>query len=173
MKNLLILALILFVYSCSSSTSIQQYYVEKSDDPSFLVIDLPTSMLGVDESILNDEEKEALASFQKFHVLLFRKTAANKDQFPDELKTLRSILDSKVFDPLLLLSDPDYTGKLVLQGSVDRPDEIIFFGTSDNGFVVARLIGSKMQVKKAMLLAGVVQRAGALENITKKFSGMF
>ncbi len=173
MKKLLTLSLIFLMWACSSSPSIQQYYVEKSQDPSFLVMDIPTSILGIDQATLNDEEREALASFQKFNILLFRKTDENQNQFDNELDTVRGILDNKTFDPLLVLSDPEYSGKLVLQGSLDRPDEIIFFGSSIQGFIVARLIGRKMQVDKAMLLAGVLQREGAMERAAKHLGQMF
>jgi hypothetical protein len=48
----------------------------------------------------------------------------------------------------------------------------VFFGSADEGFILARLIGRDMQVEKAMLLAGVIQRGNGLENAAKMISGM-
>ncbi len=165
--------LALALVGCSTTPSIQKYYVSKSEDPNFLVIDIPTSILGVDSNTLTTEEKEALSSFQKINVLLFRKTSANADLLPQELMTVRSIIESKTFEPLLVMSDRQYSGKLVLQGSVEKPNEIVFFGSAEQGFVLARLVGRDMQVEKAMLLANVIQRGNGLENAAKSLSRMF
>jgi hypothetical protein len=121
MKKLLIFAVVLAFVGCSKTQSIQEYYVAKSEDPNFLVIDIPTSILGINNEVLNEEEQAALDSFQKLNVLMFRKTAANADQFPEELKAIRQIIDGEQFDPLMTLSDRQFSGKLLLEGSVERP----------------------------------------------------
>jgi len=81
----------LALVGCSTTPSIQEYYVSKSEDPNFLVVDIPTSILGIDNNSLSQEEEEALSSFQKLNVLLFRKTATNADKLPEELSVVRSI----------------------------------------------------------------------------------
>ena len=165
MKNLLIFAVVVVFASCSKTQSIQFYYVEKFEDPNFLVIDIPTSILGINNEVLNEEEQAALDSFQKLNVLMFRKTAANGEQFSEELKTVREIIDRQQFDPLMVVSDRQFSGKLLFEGSVERPDEIVFFGSAtDEGFLLARLIGSKMQVEKAVVLAKALDREGALDS---------
>ena len=95
MKKLLIFAVVVAFVGCSKTQSIQEYYVAKSEDPNFLVIDIPTSILGINNEVLNEEEQAALDSFQKLNVLMFRKTAANADQFPEELKAIRQIIDGE------------------------------------------------------------------------------
>ena len=157
---------------CTATPSLQEYYVSKSEDPNFLVIDIPTSILGINKSNLTDEEKEALDSFQKLNVLMFRRTTINENQLPEELDAVRSIIDSKRFDPLLIMSDRQYSGKLVLQGTVDAPNEIVFFGSADEGFLLARLIGRDMQVEKAMLLANIIKRGDGLEDAVKAIGRM-
>lgn len=163
----------LALVGCSNKPSIQEYYVSKSEDPNVLVIDIPTAVLGIDNKSLSQEEKEALSSFQKLNVLLFRKTATNAEQLPTELAVVRSIIDNKSFEPLLVLSDRQYSAKLVLEGTVDDPDEIVFFGSADEGFVLVRLIGRDMQVEKAMLLANAIQRGNGLQNAAKALDGLF
>lgn len=173
MKKLLIFAVVVAFTGCSKTQSIQEYYVAKSEDPNFLVIDIPTSILGINNEVLNDEEQAALDSFQKLNVLMFRKTAANAEQFPEELKTVREIVDGEQFDPLMVVSDRQFSGKLLLEGSVERPDEIVFFGSATNeGFLLARLIGSKMQVEKAVVLAKALEREGALDNAVEAIGQM-
>ena len=60
MKKLLIFAVVVAFASCSKTQSIQSYYVEKSEDPNFLVIDIPTSILGINNEVLNEAEQAAL-----------------------------------------------------------------------------------------------------------------
>ncbi len=172
MNRFWVLVIAVFLFGCSSTPSIQEYYVSKTEDPSFLVLDIPTSILGITTSSLTEEERDALNSFQKFNVLLFRKTASNEEQLPEELSIVRNIIDGKTFDPLLMMSDRQYSGKLVLEGDVENPNEIVFFGSSDAGFVLARLIGREMQVEKAILLANMIQREQGLENIAKTIGNM-
>ncbi len=165
MKKLLTFVVLVAFASCSKTQSIQFYYVEKSEDPNFLVIDIPTSILGINNEVLSEEEQAALDSFQKLNVLMFRKTAANVEKFPEELKTVREIIDGDQFDPLMVVSDRQFSGKLLLEGNVERPDEIVFLGSaSDKGFLLVRLIGSKMQVEKAVVLSKALEREGALDN---------
>lgn len=173
MKQLLIFTVFLALVGCSGTPSIQEYYVSKTEDPDFLVVDIPTSILGIGKNTLTEEEQDALDSFQKLNVLMFRKTTANADKLPEEMKTVRSIIDGKNFEPLMVMNDRQYSGKLVLTGSVEHPNEIVFFGSaSDEGFMVARLIGRKMQVEKAMLLANVLKREGALEHAAEAIGNM-
>ena len=172
MNKFWVLLVVAIVFGCSSTPSIQEYYVSKTEDPSFLVLDIPTSILGITTSSLTEEEQDALNSFQKFNVLLFRKTTSNAEQLPQELSTVRSIIDSNSFDPLLVMSDRQYSGKLVLEGNLENPDEIVFFGSSEGGFVLARLIGNEMQVEKAMLLANMIQREQGLEKAAKAIGNM-
>lgn len=163
----------LVLAGCSATPSIQEYYVSKTEDPSFLVVDIPTSILGFETNSLSQEEQEAFDSFQKLNVLLFRKTAANADQLSTELTTVRTIIDNKNFEPLLVLSDKQYNGKLVFEGTVEKPNEIVFFGSADEGFVLARLLGRNMPVEKAMLLARAIQRENGLEKAAKALQAMF
>ena len=53
MKKLLFFAVALTFLGCSKTQSIQEYYVAKSEDPNFLVIDIPTSFLGINNEVLN------------------------------------------------------------------------------------------------------------------------
>jgi hypothetical protein len=163
----------LVLAGCSATPSIQEYYVSKTEDPSSLVVDIPTSILGFETNSLSREEQEAFDSFQKLNVLLFRKTAANADQLSTELTTVRTIIDNKNFEPLSVLSDKQYKGKLVFEGTVEKPNEIVFFGSADEGFVLARLLGRNMQVEKAMLLARAIQRENGLEKAAKALQAMF
>lgn len=171
-RTLLPLVAFLLV-SCSSGPSIQEYFVSKTEDPSFLIVDIPTSIFGIDKSTLTVEEQEVFSSFKKLNLLLFRKTDSNALLMQDELKTIRSIVDSNSFESLMVFSDKSYSGKLLMQGPDDRPNEILLFASSEEGFLVTRLIGHKMQVDKALLLANIIQREKGVDQLERVFSEIF
>lgn len=165
--------ILLVLVGCGSTPSLQEYYVSKSEDPNFLVIDIPTSILGIDKNNLTDEEIEALNSFHKINILMFRRTETNAKQFPQELAAVRSIIDATNFDPLLVMSDRQYSGKLLLQGTIEKPNEIVFFGSAaDEGFLLARLIGRNMEVEKAVLLGNIIKRGNGFEDAMKAIEKM-
>ncbi|NNF19400.1 MAG: DUF4252 domain-containing protein, partial [Flavobacteriaceae bacterium] len=45
-------ALLLSVLSCNSSPSLQEYYVSNSENPNFIALDLPASLLNIEETEL-------------------------------------------------------------------------------------------------------------------------
>lgn len=173
MKKLLFFVVAMTFLGCSNTQSIQEYYVAKSEDPNFLVIDIPTSFLGINNEILNQEEQAALESFQKLNVLMFSKIDANAAQFSEELEAVHQVIDGEQFDPLMALSDCQFYGKLLVEGNIERPNGIVFFGAAaDQGFLLARLIGSKMQVEKAVLIAKALEREGVLDNAVEALDQM-
>ena len=64
---------ILAFMSCSSTQSLQEYFVDNAENPDFLSIDLPVNMLNMDKADLTAEQKEALASLTKLNVIAFKK----------------------------------------------------------------------------------------------------
>ena len=58
-KNLIfILVTALLLVSCNDGASLQRYYVDNQETPNFTSIDLPVSILKMDESKLTDNQKE-------------------------------------------------------------------------------------------------------------------
>lgn len=173
MNKTLVPLIAFLVVSCSSGPSIQEYFVSKSEDASFLIIDIPTSIFGIDKSTLTVEEQELFTSFKKLNLLIFKKTDSNAALMDRELTAVRSIIDGKNFESLMVFSDKSYSGKLVMQGDEERPNEIVLFASSDEGFLVTRLLGKKMQVDKALLLADIIQREKGVDQLERMFSEFF
>jgi hypothetical protein len=69
----LLTAFILITLSaCSSTQSLQEYYVDSSENPNFLSFDVPVSILKLEETELTDKQKEAVSSLRKLNVLAFK-----------------------------------------------------------------------------------------------------
>ena len=67
----------LLLAGCSSTQSLQEYYVDNSENPNFLVLDVPANILKLDETDLNSGQREALQSLRKLNILAFMKTEKN------------------------------------------------------------------------------------------------
>ena len=52
--------------SCSSQQSLQEYYVDNSENPNFIALDVPASILKLNEESLSTSQKEAVESLRKF-----------------------------------------------------------------------------------------------------------
>ncbi len=173
MKYLQILCLIILTSACNSNLSLQQYFVEKSEDSDFLIVDLPASVLGLsDNGELSEEDKEALASFKKLNILAFRNYESNTEQLNEELKTIRAILTS--YDELITFRDPQFSGTILVRGQDNNLDEVVVHGMmSEKGFVIARILGDNMRVDRVASLARVLQNADLNTNALNSLQELF
>ena len=58
--------------SCNSDPSLQKYFVENTENKDFIVLDVSSTILNVDQTKLSVAQKEALHSFDKMNVLAFK-----------------------------------------------------------------------------------------------------
>lgn len=167
--------LVATLYSCDQNPSLQTYFVDNQEKPNFLSIDLPVSMLKIDESKLNDEQKEAYRSVQKVNMLAFKKDSINETNFNSELAKIKTILDDTKYEELMRGGNST-DGKFVVKylGPDDDIDEFILFGSAnDMGFAVVRILGNDMDPSKIMQLSSVIESgnfdASQLKQVTQFF----
>lgn len=49
MKNLVLIISTLFIVSCSNKPTLQKYFVEKSENPEFIALDLASSIINTEK----------------------------------------------------------------------------------------------------------------------------
>ena len=76
-KLILSLTVVLF-FSCNGKQSLQEYYVDNQDNENFLSLDLPSSLLMVNDN-MTKEQQETLSTVKKVNVLAFPKKEENTD----------------------------------------------------------------------------------------------
>ncbi|MFT4612669.1 MAG: hypothetical protein ACI9OT_002058, partial [Gammaproteobacteria bacterium] len=59
------LILVVTLQSCNQDQTLQTYYVDNELSPGFTSLDVPVSMLQIDEESLTEEELEAYESIEK------------------------------------------------------------------------------------------------------------
>ncbi|MEW2922381.1 DUF4252 domain-containing protein [Muricauda sp. ANG21] len=158
-KSVLVVGTILFA-SCSSQQSLQEYYVDNSENPNFISIDLPASILKMDAVDLNPTQKEAVESLRKFNLLAFKKDADNALEFEAEKKKVREILKGDDFVELMKINSKYGKGVIKYLGDEDAIDEVIIYGDSDDkGFALVRVLGKDMNPAHIVQLMQAIQKS--------------
>jgi hypothetical protein len=161
--------------SCGQEETLQGYYIANQEKPNFLSVDVPTSLVGVDETTLTLEQKEAYNSVSKLNMLGFRLTDSNVEEYKAELAKVREILKDDRYEELFRAGN-NTDGKIVVKyiGDDSSIDELIVFGNAnDRGFAIVRVLGDNMEPAKMMSLGKVVSNVSSGENRVEEFMSFF
>lgn len=151
---------VLLLASCSSQQSLQEYYVDNSENPNFISIDVPASILKMDAVDLNPTQKEAVESLRKFNLLAFKKDSENALEFEAEKKKVREILKGDDYVELMKINSKYGKGVIKYLGDEDAIDEVIIYGDSDDkGFALVRVLGKDMNPAHIMQLMQAIQKS--------------
>jgi len=145
---------------CSSTQSLQEYYIDSAENPNFISLDLPASILNLDEVDLTETQRTALQSLRKLNVLAFKKTASNNMEYEVEKGKVNAILKNRDFKELMKLNSQYGKGFVKYLGEEDAIDEVIIYGNSDDkGFAVVRVLGKDMNPAYLLKLMQAIQKS--------------
>ncbi|MEE1962552.1 protein of unknown function [Flagellimonas taeanensis] len=158
-KSILV-GMAILLASCSSQQSLQEYYVDNSENPNFLSIDVPASILKMEGVDLTPTQKEAVESLRKFNLLAFKKNSENEAEFEMEKKKVKEILKGDHFVELMKINSKYGKGVIKYLGDEDAIDEVIIYGDSDDkGFALVRVLGKDMNPAHIMQLMQAIQKS--------------
>ncbi|MGW9686616.1 DUF4252 domain-containing protein [Flagellimonas sp. 2504JD1-5] len=158
-KSLMITGAVLLA-SCSSQQSLQEYYVDNSENPNFIVVDVPASILKMDAVDLTDTQKQAIESLRKFNLLAFKKNADNAAEYKAEKAKVKEILKDDEFVELMKINSSYGKGVIKYLGDEDAIDEVIIYGDSkDKGFALVRVLGKDMNPAHIVQLMQAIQKS--------------
>jgi hypothetical protein len=153
--------------ACSTTQSLQEYYVDNSENPNFLSVDLPVSLLNMEKATLTDDQRDALNSLRKLNILAFKKTGQNIAEFQKEKSVVQAILKNDKFTELMKMNTSYGKASVKYLGEDDAIDEVIIYGDNDDkGFMLVRVLGKDMNPAK------LVQFIQALEKSDYKGEGL-
>ena len=166
----------LLIVGCSSTQSLQEYYVDNSENPNFISLDLPTSILNLEEADLDETQRKALQSLRKLNMLAFKKTTANAEEYTAEKAKVNAILKNKDYKELMKLNSEYGKGVIKYLGEDNAIDEVVIYGSSDDkGFALIRVLGDDMNPAYIMQLMKAIQKSDydedALGDIGKFLKG--
>lgn len=169
------LILVVTLQSCNQDLTLQTYYVNNELAPGFTSLDVPVSILDIDEESLTEEQLEAYESIEKLSLIAFVLDESNKEQMDIEYAKVKTILNNPNYEELMRGGNST-DGKFVIKciGDGDDIEEFILFGNSNTtGFGVIRVLGDDMNFNKIAQLAKVIQESNIENSPLEKFSGFF
>ena len=139
--------------SCDNQKSVQEYYVEKQESNNFIALDLPASIVSLDEGA-SEETRETMKTIKKLNILAFKIDESNRAEYDKEYAQVREILKSDKYNELMRMKHKGMNVVINYQGSDEAVDEFILLA-SDNtkGFALARVLGDKMKPAQIMKMA--------------------
>ncbi len=159
-KVIMVCALIMVLASCSSNKSLQEYYVDNSENPNFLAIDVPASMLNINTIDLDDKEKEVFKSLKKLNVLAFKKTEDNEAAYEVEKKNIKAILKNDKYVDLMKVNTAFGKGVIKYLGEEDAIDEVVIYGNDNKkGFALIRVLGKNMNPAHLMNAVKLLEKS--------------
>ncbi|WP_027124812.1 DUF4252 domain-containing protein [Gelidibacter mesophilus] len=167
--------LVVTLNSCNQGPSLQSYYVDKQEQPNFLSVDVPLSMLNIDPEHLTQDQQDAYKSIQKLNLLAYRMKSENLIEYEAEMAKVNTILAHPKYEELMRGGNPE-DGKFVIKilGKEDDVEEFILFGTIENkGFAIVRILGNDMSPDKIMTLASALDKANINESQLGQFTEFF
>ena len=157
--------LMLLLGACSSQPSPQKYFIEKMEDPAFLVVNLPINLQELFSEELNQEEKAILQSINKLNLLFFNTKGKDAERYQTEIGQLSQILEGDHFEELISFRAFESNGSVLFEGSSSDIDEgIIWLQSPKFGFGIIRILGNKMNPLALMTLIKKIDK----EKLTSK-----
>jgi hypothetical protein len=158
--QLWIVAGMVLLMACSSTQSLQEYYVDNSENPNFISLDLPASILNLENANLSETQREAFESLKKLNVLAFKKTTSNAVEYEVEKGKVNAILKNSSYKELMKLNSKYGKGFIKYLGEEDAIDEVIIYGNSDDkGFALVRVLGNNMKPAYMIQLMQAIQQS--------------
>ncbi len=158
---LIILCCSLFLTGCNSEPSLQKYFVKKSEQANFIVMDLSPDIFVTEKLKLNAEEKKALRSFNKMNMLFFKSDSVSTTAYDNENKTLKNLLKDKKYELLMRVGSGKDGASVSYVGKDDEHiDEfVIYAAKKENGIAVIRVLGDNMDPSGIMTLISMLKNA--------------
>lgn len=144
--------------SCNSEKSLQKYYVEKQNNDNFIAIDLPASLISLNDNV-SEESQKTIKTLKKLNILAFKLNENNEADYASESKEIKEVLSNKKFNDLMRGKHENISFAIKYLGDEDEIDEVVLFASENSkGFIVARILGDGMNLTDMMKLMKDVEK---------------
>lgn len=160
-KNIVLAVFITFVLvRCNNGATLQRYFVDNQESGNFTAVDLPISIVNLDESKLTETQKEAYHSVKRLNFLGYKLDENNVESFNTELAKVKTILKDKKYNDLIEFNDKQAKVIVKYLGDDENADEFVVFASSkDMGFGIVRVLGDHMSPEKMMTLVDAMKNS--------------
>lgn len=150
--------LALSLMSCSNSSSLQRYLVDKQDDNNFVKLDIATSLFEGENANFTEEQQNILKTIKKVNVVAFPNKGNLTPEYLAEQAQLDKILDNEKYILLGKVNSNGSRMSMKYLGEENAIDEVIIYASDDaRGFAVFRLLGDDMKPGQMLKLMGSIE----------------
>ena len=152
------LILLVVIVSCDSQQTLQGYYVDNQETSNFLSVDIPPSIIGLDESALTEIQQKAFKSVKRLNFLGYKATESDSVTMKTELAKVKTILKDDKYEDLMEFNDK--MGKILVKyiGDEDSAEEFIILGSNpEAGFGIVRILGNDMKPEEMISLVDAMK----------------
>jgi len=154
------LCITLLLVSCNNKPTLQKYYVANQENQNFMVADIPTSVLNINEQSLTKNQLQAYKSVEKLNFLAFKKTTKNSSTYETERTKINQILSDNSYKSLIKYGGDKQGAIIKYLGSETTINEVIIFGSDDTkGFGIIRVLGNNMNPSQIIELVDVIKKS--------------
>jgi hypothetical protein len=148
----------LLLISCHSEPSLQKYFVDNTDKKGFISLDVSSNIVNVDKTKLTEDQKTALASFDKMNILAFKLDRSNQVEYAAESQKVAQILKGKDYQELMKIGSGKDAASVSFVGDENHINEFVLFAKKkENGFAVVRILGNNMNPNKIMNILSIIK----------------
>ena len=158
--------------SCDNEPTLQEYYVNNTENVDFLALDIPVSSLGLETTAFTAKEKAAYESVRKLNILAFKLNANNKMEYEVEKDKVKAILANSKYHDLMTIGAGNKKASIKYLGDDNAIDEVVIFGDSNEmGFALVRVLGDDMNPANMMSLMKAMEKADFQGDQFKQLEG--
>lgn len=139
--------------SCSDfqKMTLQRYFIQKMEQPEFMIVDVPLISLGDYFNQLEPEEKEIVNTVKKFNMLVYK---GNTEEMLSEINTISDILESDDYQSLMTLRSDGLNIDVMVDSNEDSYNEgLVYFYDEEKFVVLIRVLGKKMELDRLLPIA--------------------
>lgn len=151
-------------FSCKTGSSIQQFMVEHQEVEGFVTLDIPYSDLQSIDLGIGMKNSAIVNSLNRINLLGFRTSEENTNKYEIYTSQIKTLLKSEDYSTLIKTSFGQ-SGSVIFLSSGPKThtgEFLIFAKNPKEGFVIARILGHKMEVNHLVNFA-----MGFISNETK------
>ncbi|HPW97365.1 MAG TPA: DUF4252 domain-containing protein [Flavobacterium sp.] len=167
--------IVMMLFSCHSEPSLQRYFVDNLENKDFVSLDVSSNIINIDKAKLTSEEKDALESFEKMNILLFKMDSAKTKtkQFEIESAKVKQILKGKEYQELMKVGSGTNAASISFVGDEDKIDEFVIYAKGkDTGFAIVRILGDDMNPNNVMSILSIIKNSGIDMEQLKPLEGL-
>lgn len=120
--------LTVLVMGCQPQPTLQTYFVDHQETPSFISMDIPISFLEADKLQLTKNQEKAIHSIKKLNMLGYSLKSGSEEIYAKEVQTIKTLLKSNKYNELMRMGNSK-DGRIHISyvGDEEAVDEIIIF----------------------------------------------